>query len=136
MPPRTLTNEELGESIRSLHEKLRAARRTRVVAYVAGATFSLLLVTLGLILLWYGPYAFLDRVLGLRRVNTITSMALWWGSVVSVAVFGGAMGIQTLSGKLRYARHWKHRVDELTIRLHEAEREQQRRNDGGSTPTR
>lgn len=136
MPPRTLTDAQLAESLRSLRAKLHSSRRTLVFAYIAGTTVSLVLISIGLILLWYGPQSFLDRILGLRQSNSVTTMLMWWIAVVSVAAFGGAMGIQVLSGKLRYARHWKHRVEELELRLQDVETEQERRVPGSVPPRR
>jgi hypothetical protein len=127
MPPRMLSDDELAESRGSLHAKLSSARRSLVLAYSAGALLSLGLVAAGLVLLWFGPQVFLDRILGVRQTNSITTMALWWIVVVAVAVVGGAMGVQVLSGKLRYARHWKHRVEELALRLRDVETEHHRR---------
>lgn len=129
-PPNLLTDEELAQSIESLTVKLRSAERNLAAVYMAWAGVSVVLLVVGLILLWYGPTVFLDRVLGVTDSNNTLVMAFWWIAVVAVAVFGGAMGDQVLRRKLRLARNWRHRVDELTMRLRDAESVKQRRAGG------
>ncbi len=122
-----LSDAQLEESMESLHAKLKSSRRTLAASYIAWSLVSFGIMAGGLLLLWFGPNSFIDRILGVRQVNMTTTMVLWWLAVVGVAVVGGAMGVQAITGKVRLAHHWKHRVMELEMRLQEVELEKKRR---------
>lgn len=95
----------------------------------AGAAITVVIFSLGGILLWFGPSPFLENVFGQGGSLTATSYDVfaWWLAVIVLAVLGGVFGDQLLRGKLRLARGWKSRVSELTRRLEDARHEQRRR---------
>jgi uncharacterized membrane protein YidH (DUF202 family) len=126
-PPNILTDAELDTSIASLTKKLHAAERKLFTVYLAWGMVSVAIVIGGLVLLWIGPNVFVDRILGVTKRNNTVSMGFWWVAVIGVTVVGGAMGDQVLRGKLRLARNWKHRVDEVSVRLRDAESVKRRR---------
>jgi len=129
VPAESLSRAELAASIESLERKVRSAQRTLHATQVAGAAITLLLLSLGGILLWFGPSPFLENVFGHGGSLKATSydVFVWWLAVIVLAVFGGAFGDQLLRGKLRLARGWKARVAELTRRLEDARHVQRRR---------
>ena len=120
-PPESLTDDELADAIQTLQRKLHSARRSLVVADVAGGVLTLVIIVLGFIVLWAGPEPFLEKIAGQRRVATTYDIFLWWLALIVLAVLGGAFGDQVLRGRLRLARGWRHRVHHLERRLQDAE---------------
>lgn len=127
MPPQTLSEADLDESIRSLHRKLHSSRRALRYAQLAGIAFTLALLGAGFVLLWFGPYSWLGALFGLKGATKSTGVWMWWVIIITIAVVGGAFGDQLLRGRLRLARAWRLRVDELELRLHDAESIKSRR---------
>ncbi len=129
VPAEALSRDELAASIASLERKLRGARRSLRTTQLAGVALTVVIFSLGGILLWFGPSPFLENVFGQGGSLTATSYDVfaWWLAVTVLAVLGGVLGDQLLRGKLRLARGWKSRVAELTRRLEDARREQRRR---------
>jgi hypothetical protein len=127
VPPETLSTAALEHSIESLRRKLRSAQYALLVARIGGALLTLGLLVTGFVLLWSGPEPFLERLVGSRTIVTTYDVFLWWCVVIVVCVVGGAFGDQLLRGRLRMARGWRHRVDEVRHRLEHAEAEQRRR---------
>jgi hypothetical protein len=66
-------------------------------------------------------------VFGHARIATTYDVMLWWFAVIVLAILVVITGDQILRGRLRLARGWKHRVDELDRRIADAERELKRR---------
>jgi membrane protein implicated in regulation of membrane protease activity len=126
-PPETLPTAELERSIESLRRKLRSAENALLVTRFGGALLALALIGTGFVLLWLGPRPFLERLVGSRAITTTYDVFLWWSVVIVVCVVGGAFGDQLLRGRLRLARGWRHRVEELRHRLEHAEAERRRR---------
>lgn len=127
MPPQKLSDAQLDEAIASLHAKLHSARRALWYAQFAAMAFTLALLAVGFVLLWFGPSSYLGAIFGLKGAGKSTGVWLWWVVIVAIAVVGGAFGDQLLRGRLRLARGWHHRVDELELRLHDAESIKSRR---------
>lgn len=127
VPPETLTDGELADSISTLDRKLRSARQAYLVARVAGIVMTAIVLCLGFTLLYFGPSPFLERVFGKSTPATTYDVFLWWIAVLVLAVAGGAFGDQVLRGRQRTVRGWKYRVAELTRRLEDAEAVQRRR---------
>jgi len=129
VPAEALNNKELEASIASLERKLHSARRSLVATQVAGAVVTLVILTLGGILLWFGPTPFLENVFGRGGSVKATTydVFVWWLAVIVLAVLGGASGDQLVRGRMRLARGWKTRVMELSRRLDDARRVQERR---------
>ncbi len=129
IPAETLTNAELPAAIASLERKLRSAKQSLLAAHIAGAALTAVLFAAGGVLLWFGPTPFLETVF--RRTvalqATTYDIFAWWAAVVFLAVVGGVFADQLVRGKLRLARGWKTRVVDLTRRLEDARRVQQRR---------
>ena len=134
VPPEALPSAELGQSIRTLRRKLRSARNALFVTRLGGALLTVALIVTGFALLWIGPERFLERLLGLRAIATTYDVILWWSVVIVVCVVGGALGDQLVRSRLRLARGWRHRVDELRHRLAHAEAEQRRRHGEALVP--
>jgi len=113
---------------------LRSARNALFVTRLGGALLTVALIVTGFALLWIGPERFLERLLGLRAIATTYDVILWWSVVIVVCVVGGALGDQLVRSRLRLARGWRHRVDELRHRLEHAEAEQRRRHGEALVP--
>ena len=126
VPPETLRTAELEHSIRSLQRKLRSAENALFATRLGGAVLAAALLITGFVLLWFGPAPFVERLAG-RAIATTYDVFLWWSIVIVACVIGGALGDQMVRGRLRLARGWRHRVDELRHRLDHAETEQARR---------
>jgi hypothetical protein len=122
VPAEVLTNAELTASIAALERKLISARRSLFATHAAGAVITIVLLSLGVILLWFGPSPFLENVFGQGGTLTATmyDVFVWWLAVLVLAVMGGAFGDQMLRGRLRLARGWKSRVADLSRRLEDA----------------
>jgi len=127
IPPESLTDSELAESIASLVRKVRSARQAYLVARLAGIALTITVLGLGFTLLYFGPTSFLERVFGKSAPATTYDVFLWWIAVLVLAVAGGAFGDQVLRGRQRTVRGWKYRLAELTRRLEDAEAVQRRR---------
>ena len=135
VPPEALSAEELNLSIVSLRRKLRSARQSLALTRAGGTLLSVALLVTGFVLLWFGPAPILERVFGAGAIATTYGVFLWWSAAVAVCVLGGVFGDRLLRGRLRLARGWAHRVEELRHRLAHAEAERQRRQDGGPSAT-
>jgi hypothetical protein len=135
VPPEALSSTELEQSVRTLRRKLRSARNALFVTRLGGALLTVALIITGFALLWIGPEPFLERLLGLRAITTTYDAILWWSIVIVVCVVGGALGDQLVRGRLRLARGWRNRVDELRHRLDHAETEQRRRHGEAPGPS-
>jgi hypothetical protein len=120
-PPATLSDGDLALALDSLHRKLRRARHSLLLAHIAGATLTLIVIGAGFVVLWAGPAPFFARFLGHGYVTTTVDAAVWWLVLLLLAIVGGAYGDQLLRGKLRLVRGWRHRVDDLERRLADAE---------------
>lgn len=129
VPAESLTRAELAASIGLLERKVRSAKRSLHATQVAGGAMALVILSLGGILLWFGPSPFLENVFGRGGSLKATSydVFVWWLAVIVLAVLGGAVGDQLLHGKLQLVRGWKFRVAELTRRLEHARHVQRRR---------
>jgi len=127
VPPQTLSDAQLDEAIASLNAKLHSARRALLMAQLAGLAFTLALLVAGFVLLWFGPYTYLGSLFGWQGASKSTGVWLWWVVIIAIAVVGGAFGDQLLRGRLRLSRGWRYRVDELELRLHDAESIKSRR---------
>lgn len=127
IPPETLTDRELADSIASLDRKVRSARQAYLAARIAGIALTATVLGLGFALLYFGPAPFLERVFGKSTPATTYDVFLWWIAILVLAVAGGAFGDQVLRGRERIVRGWKYRVAELTRRLEDAEAVQRRR---------
>lgn len=121
VPPATLSDVELALAIDSLHRKLRRARHALLLARIAGATLTLIVIGAGFTVLWAGPAPFFARFLGNEYVTTTIDAAVWWLVLLLLAIVGGAFGDQLLRGKLRLVREWRHRVHDLERRLVDAD---------------
>lgn len=120
-PPESLTDDALEATIGSLGRKLYSARRSLVLAHVAGASLTVVVLGAGFAVLSLGPAPFFERFLGRQHVTTTIDAAVWWMVILFLAILGGVVGEQALRGKLRVVRRWNHRVHDLTRRLADAE---------------
>jgi hypothetical protein len=120
-PPHTLTDDELASALVALHRKRRFARRGLLLAHVAGASLTLVLLGAGFVLLLAGPAPFFERFLGREYVTTTYDIIAWWLVLLLLAILGGTFGDQLLRGKLRLLHHWRRRVQELERRIGDAE---------------
>ena len=127
MPPQTLGDDELADSIVSLRRKRHSAQRSYATAQFAGIALTIVLIALTATVLWYGPEPFIERVFGHARIATTYDVFAWWLAVIVLAIIGGTFGDQLLRGRLRLAHGWKRRLIELDRRLADVEHEQQRR---------
>jgi hypothetical protein len=121
VPPATLSDVDLAMAIDSLHRKLRRARRSLLLAHIAGSSLMLIVIGAGFAVLWAGPAPFFARFLGHDYATTTFDAAAWWLVLILLAILGGAFGDQLLRGKLRIVRGWRHRVHDLARRLADAE---------------
>jgi hypothetical protein len=121
VPPATLSDGDLAVVIDSLYRKRRSARHSLLLARIAGATLTLIVIGAGFAVLWAGPAPFFARFLGHDYVTTTFDAAAWWLVLLLLAILGGTFGDQLLRGKLRIVRGWQHRVHDLERRLADAE---------------
>ena len=126
-PPENLTGEQLAEAIDSLRRKLRSVRRTLRGARIAELTVLAMILAAGFALLWLGPAPFLSRILENGEPVTIPELLLWWGTVMTAALFVGIVSYRILAHRMRVARAWNHKAAELERRLAHALAEARRR---------
>jgi hypothetical protein len=122
-----LSDDELALAIDSLSRKLHSAQRMLAVANGTRLAIYVLIFGGGFAVLALGPAPFLELIEGRRTMATTWDVFAWWIAALAVTSLFGALLAQAVRRRRRRATGWRHRVEDLGLRLASARDEQERR---------